>query len=119
MSARLSLGQAARIAGVCEHAVRRAIRSGRLKAARRKDVRILDRPRGAYSIDPEDLKLFRPLTTWSASAPEQRRCCDCGALFARKHPHAKFCSDQCLQNAYRRRKRTREAEQRARRRDAP
>jgi len=58
--------------------------------------------RGAYAIDPDDLAQFRPGRRMAAGL--ERRCLDCGKVYAKRRG-ARFCSDQCLQNAYRRRKR--------------
>lgn len=60
--ATVSLGQAARLAGVGKTTLTRAIRSGRLSATRRDD--------GAYSIDVAELERVYPLRAPGAATGE-------------------------------------------------
>ncbi len=97
----LTLGEAARLAGVCAATVKIAIREGRLRAGR-----VADRRGAAYAIDPVDLAEFRP-PRWCGieRSATGRACIACGGPVASKRDGTGFCSDSCRKNWPRRRAR--------------
>ena len=112
----LSLTAASKRAGISKHALRAAIRDGRLPASRRPDRRIKGGLAGAYAIDAADLAAFRLKKLRVVAPRPERVCVDCGKAFTSGRPDAKYCGDQCLQNAARRAKRLREGGRNYRRR---
>jgi hypothetical protein len=95
MTARLSLGAAAKVAGVCVGTLRIAIKDGRLRAIRQE---------GRYSIGVDDLEQFRPARRMAVKSTD-RLCEACGAPFESKRDDEIYCSLSCQKNGPRRRRR--------------
>ena len=91
----LSLTAASKRAGISKHALRAAIRDGRLPASRgligasrAASPARRDRRGGSGGVSTKKLRVVAP-------RPE-RVCVDCGKAFTSGRPDAKYCGDQCL-----------------------